>query len=1566
MVGTDTDSDITEGVLECSYQQGNANGQYDITASGFSSPNYTISYTQNKLYVSKLNSSVLDIEFVNTPNFTYDGTAKTPEVVVKHNGNELTFDTDYTIEYLYNTEAGVDTAKVKFSFVNFDGERELTFSIAKKEETPVISIAEDGQKYKGVPFNVAVSGIESDGEKTFFYQKNEGGTWADLSEAPKDAGTYRVRVDIAATDNYAAYVSGDKDFVEYTINQRVINISSGSKSWEYDGGRHSFQEYTITGDDFVTGDGFKNIIVNTTVTNVEDTADGNNAIEYHFTSVTNSENYDVRLSPGTLTITTKRLATPSSLSWRATKSSEAHWAAVHVTNQTVLYDVYLYRKGGGSEATPIATATDVSSTSVDFRNAMISDSETNGPGAYYFKVVAKIPGNTNFENSYSAKADVYTYTAKITVTKGDDGIGTVSPGDPFYLMKGESQEVNATKFDNYDWDNNSPVWTTNDNSIRIGEPYSTTGTTIYLDELNSAKEITVTAHTLDTDPEIEYFKPVFSSDRQSFKMSFKATDAVGIKEYAITKGVTDQNNVNNWVAVTPVTILEISDIGDYTGADQKGTYTLWVKDTKNNVVSANADVYKITFDGNGANDSTLMENDWFYKTSDETVIVTLPANKYEKTGYDFAMWSGNTGSYSDRGVFTANSDDTLKAQWEIVKVTYWVKGYIADPNDPTKYAEYKSTKYQIQKGSRVSAQNHKNYLELEGVVFDAEKSGNTVYTINNNNEVTIEVYYKRNGLTVTYKYQDVDETTWTDYGTQTYSYGQKFNMKEPPVRSGYTFVGWSYGEAGKLPETMPNKDITVTGYYVESSSIYTKRYFFENIDDGKFTENENYKVMEDTSYGKKYTFERIDQSKFDGFYLSGMTTGVPNDTAEGATSPVTLEIGTDNNYVNFYYRRTAPYITQYVYKDNKLVSNKTLSDNSIKYGTVITSAEMKEYLEKAKEGVIIPDGYVLSVEIIGVDWEETDDFDITMPDVSIRFEVHLNPKSSSVFKIETYFQNANLSYPSDPNQTLEYFGYTNENVSVIESAGISSKTEVASGDLIKTFNSSTHDLYEIDTENSNNKLSDTVLSNGNTVLKVYFRRKIKTTKISFYEIDSTGKQTELKELEMNPSAVWGSAYTQDIYDEILSKFGFNGTDNPEGYCAQGYLISYSGYYYSGDSGHWPNSKFTTVKQLTDLKDSAKLPSGTMQFGEVNNGLNAGNRLYIYFTKPVRDENIRYVTVKENKVDVIEKDGKNALSSVENIIPVVHKETIDGVEREFGIRITNEKDIFNSTYKSGTTNDLYPVLNVINGTYTKGNLKTEDGWKEITISGVKCYYNDSDNDLKDYLYIANPSNPYYPGNYYGASFETNYPGYDQINKTIAEYAAKLNPENYPRVNNRSTAGVWKDSDSHNVIVTYTDDIDWTKYARVNYRIGTTIPYSVIVSKQDGDMYTAKDPAGKYPEEEGRVVVWYEDNKFTKPMNTSENHYTAKTQTNFYGRYEKKAIYYNEYQYYELSKPITYGEDTYNSYLDEIDLELLVANGTLEKTESTGSIRLLDEFKRNKDFATSSVTYTTNDIYIYIKK
>ena len=185
-------------------------GEYEVTVTG--KGNY--SGTASEKWTINRKDITSDVKIDEIPDQTYTGEPITPEVVVTDNGGKkLVLNKDYTVTYGENTAVG--TGKV-FIKAKADGNYIFNdviadFTITAKPAT--ITIAEPGTiTYDGAPVEAGASGKDLNYTYTGdastitvkWYADNNGAKGTELTDTPKDAGTYWIGVSAAAGTTYGA------------------------------------------------------------------------------------------------------------------------------------------------------------------------------------------------------------------------------------------------------------------------------------------------------------------------------------------------------------------------------------------------------------------------------------------------------------------------------------------------------------------------------------------------------------------------------------------------------------------------------------------------------------------------------------------------------------------------------------------------------------------------------------------------------------------------------------------------------------------------------------------------------------------------------------------------------------------------------------------------------------------------------------------------------------------------------------------------------------------------------------------------------------------------------------------------------------------------------------------------------------------------------------------------------------------------------------------------------------------------------------------------------------------
>lgn len=133
--------------------------------------------------------------------------------------------------YLRTLAAGEYTLRIAFNplgeqYAERDGNEapaELTVKLIVGKKTPIIDhVPSDGKNYDGKPIGRPVFNTDSDGAATFAYKPADADDSAYTTAAPKDVGTYTIRITVAETDAFTAATST----MIFTIFPREVTISN--------------------------------------------------------------------------------------------------------------------------------------------------------------------------------------------------------------------------------------------------------------------------------------------------------------------------------------------------------------------------------------------------------------------------------------------------------------------------------------------------------------------------------------------------------------------------------------------------------------------------------------------------------------------------------------------------------------------------------------------------------------------------------------------------------------------------------------------------------------------------------------------------------------------------------------------------------------------------------------------------------------------------------------------------------------------------------------------------------------------------------------------------------------------------------------------------------------------------------------------------------------------------------------------------------------------------------------------------------------------------------------------
>ena len=241
-------------------------GNYTATLTG--KGNFKGSVTANWSIVAA-NANLFNIT-LGTNEYTYDGTAKTPTVTVKDGEATLVENTDYTLAYTANTNAGTATVTVTGKG-NYSGTKTATFTIKTADITPTAPTAKTGLVFNALPQTLISAGSAQGGEMQYYSTSLPSGfeakeytvyykVVADANHNDVAAQSFKVTIAQAElTELILAQTTLTYNQQEQTVavaSVKAGNLPVAADSYEVSGNKGTnVSEYTVT----VTGKGnFKN------------------------------------------------------------------------------------------------------------------------------------------------------------------------------------------------------------------------------------------------------------------------------------------------------------------------------------------------------------------------------------------------------------------------------------------------------------------------------------------------------------------------------------------------------------------------------------------------------------------------------------------------------------------------------------------------------------------------------------------------------------------------------------------------------------------------------------------------------------------------------------------------------------------------------------------------------------------------------------------------------------------------------------------------------------------------------------------------------------------------------------------------------------------------------------------------------------------------------------------------------------------------------------------------------------------------------------------------------------
>lgn len=188
--------------------------------------------------------------------------------------------------------------------------------------------------------------------------------------------------------------------------------------------------------------------------------------------------------------------------------------------------------------------------------------------------------------------------------------------------------------------------------------------------------------------------------------------------------------------------------------------------------------------------------------------------------------------------------------------------------------------------------------------------------VDGNGELYILYYYKRKTYRITYvkNNYEADRTEKLPYGT---------DISYRPKRKGYAFAGWYLDKKLTKPWTeqkVPARDLTIYAKWEKGKTSYQVRHYLQ-----KDTVNEEYELAE--------------TQNFTGMEEDTVTPQIRHYEGFQSPEPVTYIVGTNDNVVEYYYRRNRYQVTYQTAGDTG--EEKQVRTEELPYGRKIERVEKR-------------------------------------------------------------------------------------------------------------------------------------------------------------------------------------------------------------------------------------------------------------------------------------------------------------------------------------------------------------------------------------------------------------------------------------------------------------------------------------------------------------------------------------------------------------------------------------------------------------------------------------------------
>lgn len=675
-------------------------------------------------------------------------------------------------------------------------------------------------------------------------------------------------------------------------------------------------------------------------------------------------------------------------------------------------------------------------------------------------------------------------------------------------------------------------------------------------------------------------------------------------------------------------------------------------------------------------------------------------------------------------------------------------------------------------------------------------------------------------------------------------------------------------------------------------------------------------------------------------------------------------------------------------------------------------------------------------------WSTGAERPVTMPDGDVTVTREYILTSEAKVLVEVFLEDATGNYNSAGE--MAYYGpaggvaalYDSTNpATTAMAADASIKIDYSTfGELLDNFNAYTY--KSIDGELLKATVNDTNNGETPTKLAIYFERKVSNLTITYYYRKSDGSDAK-KIATVTKSGKWGQSYDANLLAAFYTAASTNGDDyvtekdtynaaimyeagNIDGvsykdydFCANKYVVSSSARTWVSANGpteggwNYPGETIRKVESIPETKTGSCVLEGNRKyyFGKYYSRNNAGigeynnsNTITVYYTEidPERTYFVNYGFHTNNL-----KGNPDAATVVakSTFVPVKVKLSGDNLnndgslsgtgfsDKEFYVRLANKSDLVVCTPADKAGYERYPGAAQMseNKEYTYDSQGApQAGYYRVSVGGTNYYAKDEGGN--SYIYISQPNNPFYVGNYTtnvdsGVSSSST----DPLKKAIYNLLWKDILVKLKTPSDGSTYVDYSSTDVNYDAITiegngcyireftpnrgYDRNIYTFTYLgshNVYYSVGENRYFIPYVHGSTAKLGYEKDGVSKvdshFQDRNGYEIKWYSKKADGTLVELAPDaRVTVNSELHYYGRYEKSIIKGKLYEHYELPCDIQVGEDDVRyitaSNLSSVQAAFTAKGLNLVESNSTETIKYKDENGDEQSIIDSPVkTYT----------